>query len=274
MKRLAGIIAVGSILLSVVAGGVWAAGEPVVWEHSTPKVDRMPWLVGNTLIYVKDYDIYQSTWNGTAWSAPVPVAGKINTAENEINPAVIKGGTVMYFGRTNKAAGTDYDFYRSEWDATTQQWGEPVLVPALSTPTQDWDIWVSEDETVAYVTTKGGFGGVASLGGRDIWRSEMQGGVWSTPVNIGAPINSAQDEWSVYVDTTGKIYFDSDRAGTMGGLDIWVADGLAGPVNNLAVVNSSSAERCMAMSDSFLFFAAQNRSGGRGDYDLWVLPLQ
>jgi hypothetical protein len=125
------------------ASTTFAAIEPTLWPHNTPKVDRMPWLVGNTLYYVKDYDIYQSKWDGTVWSVPEAVPGKINTGVNEINPAVVKGGTVMYFGRTNGA--TDYDFFRSELDAATQEWSEPVLVQAFSTPQQDWDIWVNED---------------------------------------------------------------------------------------------------------------------------------
>jgi hypothetical protein len=32
------------------------------------------------------------------------------------------------------------------------------------------------------------------MGGYDIYRSENKAGVWSTPVNLGAPINTVDDD--------------------------------------------------------------------------------
>ena len=49
---------------------------------------------------------------------------------------MIKGGTVMYFLRYMDT--TDYDFYRSEWDAELGEWGEPVRIDVWSTDIQDW----------------------------------------------------------------------------------------------------------------------------------------
>lgn len=267
MKRFMFVVLMTCMLVLTTVGVTWAWSPPVLWEHSTAGTERMPWLVGNTLYFVMNYDIYQSTWNGQNWSTPEPVPGKINTAENEINPVVIKSGTVMYFARYSKP--TDYDFYRSTWDDATKEWTEPVAVTALNTDSQEWDIWVSEDESLAYVTTKAGYGGAASLGGRDIWKSEYRDGAWSTPVNVDYPINSEKDEWSVYI-YNGTIYFDSNRAGTVGSNDIWVAETLTGPVENLAFANTKATERAMAVSDQFFFFSATGREGGAGGYDLWV----
>ncbi len=47
-----------------------------------------------------------------------------------------------------------------------------------------------------------------SLGGMDIYYSEHKNGKWSTPVNIGRPINSAKDETSPSVSINNKyLYF-------------------------------------------------------------------
>jgi Tol biopolymer transport system component len=114
-----------------------------------------------------------------------------------------------------------------------------------------------------------GYGGVAPLGGRDIWKSEMKDGAWTVPVNLGSPINSAKDEWHVFVDKAGKLYFESDREGTMGSFDIWVADSDQGPVTNLTIVNSQYSERAVSISDDFIIFAADKRLPGVGNYDIW-----
>lgn len=257
---------VSALVFPSTAMGAWST--PVCWEHNTAGVERMPWLVGRTLFYAKSYDIYQSVFDGETWSDPEPVPGKINTSVNEINPAVIKGGTVMYFLRYGPVS--DYDFYRSEWDQVAQEWGEPVKIEVWSTPEQDWDVWVNEAETLAYVTSKAGYGDEKPLGGRDIWRSERVDGQWTTPVNVGPPINSTDNEWSVFADEAGRIYFDSPRAGSLGNVDLWVAESLAGPISNLTDLNSPQAEREIAIYGDMAVISADRRDGGQGGYDLWV----
>lgn len=248
--------------------------QPKLWEHCTPGVDRMPFVYGNTLYYVRDYDIFYSVWDDAAsvWSKPQPVPGAINTGANEIWPCVTGGGKVLYFGRYDPI--TNYDFYRSEWDEATGAWGEPVLIEPLSTDDQDWAIWVNEDETVAYVTTKSAYGNGKSLGGRDIWKSVKVDGVWSTPVNIGPPINTDGNEWSVFVDKDGRIYIDGTRAITVGASDIYVAENeKSTPVNMGTAINTAADEREFSMNDKFLFVSALNRAGGVGGYDLWYIVL-
>ena len=41
------------------------------------------------------------------------------------------------------------------------------------------------------------------LGGKDIWFTYNNDGKWSKPVNVGAPINSAEDEDQFWLPTAG-----------------------------------------------------------------------
>jgi len=253
------------LIFSVIVLAEW--GVPILWEHSSAATQRMPWLAGNILYFVQDYDIVFSTWDGSKWSIPEPVPGSINTDANEINPAVIKGGKVLYFARYDPI--TDYDFYRSEWNEEKGEWGLPVLVEEISTDIQDWDVWVSEDETLLYLTTIGTFGSQESLGGRDIWKATRDGEKWTTPVNVGAPVNSESNEWSVFVGANEEIYFDSNRGGGQGNYDMWMVINETSEHINLGVpFNSADAERSMAFNDQFFFFASSKREG-RSGYDLW-----
>lgn len=85
---------------------------------------------------------------------------------------------------------------------------------------------------------------------------------WTTPVNLGATVNSpsldASASLGVYGGTT-YLFFASDRSGGLGYTDIWYATGtppnFGAPVHMGAAVNSS------------------DRDGGRGYYDIWYTVL-
>lgn len=57
------------------------------------------------------------------------------------------------------------------------------------------------------------------FGGYDIWKSEKKAGIWKKPINLGANINSENDELFPSLDDS-FIYFSSNR-GVFGGLDIY-----------------------------------------------------
>ncbi len=281
-KKTRGIVVMAVVIAAVLMLSVGASAseadifegwsEPMLWEHSTADGERMPYLAGNTLYYSKNYDIYSSTFDETTgvWSEPEPVPGPINTLANEIYPCVVGDGKVLYFGRYDPI--TDYDFYRSEWDEEKGEWGEPEVIIELSTDLQEWAINVNEDETVAYVVSKFPYNEETWVGERDIWKSVKVDGVWQDPVNLGAPINSESNEWSVFVDNKGRIWFDSNREGTLGNYDLWVAeDENATPVNLGAPINTDVAEREPTINDRFFFFASNKREGGAGGWDLWYM---
>ena len=276
-SRLLSVLVVAALVtLAGVAATAREYAAPMQWEHNTPGVDRMPFVYGDTLYYVRDYDIYYSVWDDAtrAWSEPKPVPGPINTGANEIWPCLTGGGKVLYFARYDPIS--DYDFYRSEWDEAAVAWGEPVLIEELSTDTQEWAIWVNEDETVAYVTTKANYGEGKTLGNRDIWKSvrDNKSAEWSVPVNIGAPINTEGNEWSVFADADGRIYIDGTRAVTVGKSDVYMAENEQTEPQNLgASINSEADEREFSITDKFLFLSASKRADGAGGYDIWYLGL-
>lgn len=273
LLSLATIGTAGTVPVEVAAGIAQAGWSvPTRWERSTVGMERMPWVSGNTLYLLFGvFDIYSSTYNEAldAWSEPKPVPGPINTSANEVNPVVVKGGRVLYFARNNPLS--NYDFYRSEWNEAKGEWGTPLKVEAWSTTDLEWDLWVNEDETVAYFTSRGSFGGQKGLGDLDVWKSMKVNGKWSTPVNLGAPINTSGPEWSVFVGPDGKIYTDSYREGTVGKMDIFVATGeKSAPVSWGEPFNSPGDEREIAFNDRWLFITAVGRAGGAGGFDLFV----
>lgn len=101
---------------------------------------------------------------------------------------------------------------------------------------------------------------------------------WSAPENLGPVINTAGIEQHPTISKDGlSLYFASDRAGTLGGLDIWVShrasadDPWSAPVNLGANINSAGNDLAAAFMHNphWLYFHTNGR-GGCGGPDLFV----
>lgn len=57
-------------------------------------------------------------------------------------------------------------------------------------------------------------------GGFDLYRCERDGDDWEIPVNLGPAVNSSGNDVFPFIAANGTLYFSSDRAGGLGGLDI------------------------------------------------------
>jgi hypothetical protein len=100
---------------------------------------------------------------------------------------------------------------------------------------------------------------------------------WSEPVNIGAPVNSPANETNAaFSPDELAIYFTSNRPGTLGLTDIWVAERACldcpwqAPVN-LAALNTLGSEAGPRLSnDGHLLFFQSDKPGGQGSFDIYV----
>jgi hypothetical protein len=98
---------------------------------------------------------------------------------------------------------------------------------------------------------------------------------WSTPVNLGAPVNSPVFDSAATFSPDGlSLYFVSNRAGGHGLTDIWVAQRACAdcpweaPVN--LSINSEADDGGPSLStDGRLLFFHSNRPGGLAS-DIWV----
>ncbi|HLN99195.1 MAG TPA: hypothetical protein VK208_12095, partial [Pyrinomonadaceae bacterium] len=101
---------------------------------------------------------------------------------------------------------------------------------------------------------------------------------WSASVNLGSVINSALSDQGPALSRDGlSLYFTSNRAGGLGGFDMYVSqresanDEWGSPMNLGPTVNTAFDEGNPAFSrDGHLLFFQSKRPGGLGGIDLWV----
>jgi outer membrane protein OmpA-like peptidoglycan-associated protein/tetratricopeptide (TPR) repeat protein len=122
---------------------------------------------------------------------------------------------------------------------------------------------------------------VGGFGGYDIYRVvKSDSGIWGTPINLGAVINSKGNEKSPFIHPDGKtLYFSSDGLMGLGGYDIFYtkldeSGTWSKPVNIGYPINSPEDEVGLFVStDGTKGFFASNKYNGKGGWDLYSFDL-
>jgi outer membrane protein OmpA-like peptidoglycan-associated protein/tetratricopeptide (TPR) repeat protein len=152
--------------------------------------------------------IYESTFNGTSWSNAQEL--KFNSDEySNAHPCISKDGNTMYFvsNRPDGFGGTDIYMCTR----LGGEWSEPSnLGSQINTEGNEMFPFLSADGKLYFSSD-----GHAGLGGLDIFYSSKKDGTWSTPTNMGVPVNGNHDDFSVLFDSERESgYFCSDRSGS------------------------------------------------------------
>ncbi|MGZ4099709.1 MAG: hypothetical protein ACXVNM_12560, partial [Bacteroidia bacterium] len=147
----------------------------------------------------------------------------------------------------------------------------------LNSPYADYSPVLTADQTVMIFTSRrnASTGGETYEGGKffeDIYISNYNGTAWSAAENIGAPVNSSDNEASVGISPDGQeilIYKDDNGDGniystTLDG-DVWTT-----PVKLNSNINSKHWEPSAFISaDGNCIFFTSDRPGGFGGRDIY-----
>lgn len=112
----------------------------------------------------------------------------------------------------------------------------------------------------------------------DIWYVERinSKSTWSSPKNLGEPINTDGNEFYPSITKNGDIYFTSDREGTQGKEDIFVSrlkqDVYEEPKSIGIGVNSINYEfnAFVSPDEDFILFTSIRKGEGSGKGDLYI----
>jgi hypothetical protein len=160
------------------------------------------------------------------WQAPVNLGCTINSAAADNGPTYFaddETDTVTMFFNSTRPGGIGPENIYASILGDDGTFGAAVLVPELSSPRVDGRTAIRRDGLEMLVSSNR----LGSIGGsNDIWVSTRAttSGAWSTPVNLGRPINSEFDDGGSALSADGTtLYFYSTRPGGLGGRDLYVA---------------------------------------------------
>ena len=164
-------------------------------------------------------DIYEAKLIGANWSEPKKMPAMINGKTNEKNACYNDDGYRVYFTRDNDDRSNGMEImFSSIQSKVKQDFMAATMVTPCNSKFNEGSIYISIDGETMYIASEGH----ESLGGYDIFMSKKVQGQWSTPVNLGYPINTPYDDFFFSPTANGKYaYISSNRAGGSGGYDIY-----------------------------------------------------
>ena len=166
------------------AGSISGDGKTLVFASC----DR-PKAIGNC-------DLYISRRTGNNWSAPINLGLNVNSTEWDSQPSLSADGRTLYFTSTRRGGQGQEDIYVTtlqpdgNW-SPAQNVGTPV-----NTPSKDMAPFIHASGTTLYYVTDGLIG----MGGLDVFRCEKTAaGAWTSPTNLGYPLNTFENEASLFI---------------------------------------------------------------------------
>lgn len=161
--------------------------------------------------------IFFSQFDGRKWSKPEPF--KLNSPEYSVgHPSLSEDGNTMYFSSDMRGGYGGADIYCIK-RSSNGLWGKAEnLGPKVNTEGNElFPFYEEKSKTLFYASN-----GLSGLGGLDVYYSRNRIDGFTDPKNLGAPINSSFDDFSLIINKElKKGYFSSNREGGAGDDDIY-----------------------------------------------------
>ncbi|OGU56456.1 MAG: hypothetical protein A2X64_03330 [Ignavibacteria bacterium GWF2_33_9] len=178
-------------------------------------------------------DIYQTLIDGDKWGRPVNLGPKVNSEKFDSQPSIAADKSRIYFVSTRKGPNSNgdnypknFDIWYSDWDPDMEEWKQAQNLEAINTPGREESPFIGADGVTLFFSSDGW---KPNYGEKDFYVTSLneESKTWSTPSNLGEPINTSADEQFITLPASGDIiYFSSKRkdlANFQGNLDIFMA---------------------------------------------------
>ena len=146
-------------------------------------------------------DLYQSVRIGDEWTKPENLGPNVNSAEWESQPSLSADGRTLYFISDRRGGVGRRDIWvsmlneKGEWTRAKNA-GRPV-----NTVYDEISPFIHVNNRILYFASNG----LVGFGGYDIYFSERDtSAVWTSPKNIGSPVNNHEDQFSLFITADGK----------------------------------------------------------------------
>jgi Tol biopolymer transport system component len=178
---------------------------------------------GRSLVFIstrppsQGTDVWRVERTADDWSKPVLLSAAINGAGYEWHPQMVASGD-LYFAAADRNGYGDADLYVSRLVKGQYQPAQN-LGPKINTPAAEWDAYVnpSGDYLIFKSTRPGGYGG------RDLYVSRRTRDGWSPPKNLGAAVNTVDDEDAGEVTPDGRfLTFARSKPGAEAWKMMWI----------------------------------------------------
>lgn len=179
-------------------------------------------LDGETLfVYVDDQgdgNIYESKNEGGKYSSLFKLDGNINTDSWETHASISSDKSTIYFTSDREGGFGGRDIYKVE-KLPNGSWSKAQnLGEKINTKYDEDAPYIHPDNVTLFYSSNNQL----SMGNFDIFYTQMEGASWTTPVNMGYPLNTVYDDVFMVTTPSGKKgYYSSYKEDSFGEDDIY-----------------------------------------------------
>lgn len=166
-------------------------------------------------------DVFVSKINAGKWRTPEPIGKPIASSYWEGGACVSPDGKTYFFSSEREGGFGGSDIWMVE-KINKKDWGKPVNLGAeVNSKFDEAGMFLAPDGKTLFFCSNG----PNSMGSYDVFKTVLENGKWSTPQNLGYPINSSSKEGQITVSADAKVaYISSERKGGLGENDIYKID--------------------------------------------------
>lgn len=166
-------------------------------------------------------EIWMAEAKGRKWDEPKELKFGQNDSISVGHPCASEDGKFLIFASDLPGGKGGKDLWYSTYDRKSDTWSTPINMEALNTPADELFPTFALNGDLLFSSD-----GHAGLGGLDIFRATKIGEEmkWEEPKNLGAPINSKDNDYSLSEIDKRNGLFTSNRRGSAGDKnfpDIW-----------------------------------------------------
>ena len=226
------------VTATVTPEGGWQAPVPLSANINTPENEGTASLSadGRLVVFTAcqskrggfgGCDLFSSQKTGDSWSKPENLGPSVNSRYYESQPSLSADGRQLYFISDRPGGLGKRDLWRStradpsvvrpghEWhsDRANGEWSDPVNVGApVNTAFDEASPFLHANGQVLFFASEGHLG----MGGYDLFMSRLAVDSsrvrWGEPTNLGYPINTSEDQASLFVAANGnRAYYSFEE---------------------------------------------------------------
>ena len=152
-------------------------------------------------------DLFISYREGNDWSVPKNMGQAINSASWDSQPSLSADGRRLYFVSDRPGGVGNRDIWVSYLDRN-EKWQPAVnLGSPINSRLDEVSPFIHVNGQTLYFSSNGFKG----YGGYDLYFAEFDKGKWQDPVNLGYPVNTPEDQISLFVSANGaRAYYSLD----------------------------------------------------------------
>ena len=203
-------------------------------------------------------NIFESKLKGEEWTTPVKLANGINSEYLEVSASVSPDGNELYFVSNRPGGIGQKDIYKATKNEKGE-WVNPVnLGDVINTPYNEDAAYFHPDGSLYFSSQ-----GHNSMGGYDVFVTRQNiNGDWTTPENLGYPINTSDDELFFVWSADGKrAYFATHREDSYGDRDIYVMHRPEHKVSSVIVMSGVVKSKATGEPIEALITVVDNKTG-------------